>query len=290
VNDASSDLYTFFMEKAFSLLRSGGLFSFIVSSRFLRTSYAAKLRDHLRKSCRILRIVDFGGLPVFANAKDTYVCIPVFAKTSPEQTVQICKVPSLSNLRLDELVSAQSYTAPLSQFTTESWSLASKAERATFEKILRVGKPLGEVVGGRIYYGIKTGLNEAFEIDRAKRDAIVRACPPAKDIVRPFFGGQNIRRYYAEDAGRFLISMPSGWTAEQMLSGGTKASTSSERAAWNWLSSKFQPIAEHLEQFRDAAKARQDSGEFWWELRPCDYYEAFSKKKVIYPDITKGPS
>ena len=289
VNDAASDLYTFFMEKALSLIRTGGLFSFIVSSSFLRTSYAAKLRDFLRKNIRIVRVVDFGGLPVFAHAKDTYVCIPLFAKSSPERTVEICKVSSLSNLRLDEFVASHSYPAPLAQFTSDSWSLASEGQRTTFEKILKAGTPLGKVVGGRIYYGIKTGLNEAFEIDKPKRNEIVKSCSAAADIIRPFFGGQNIRRYYAEDAGRFLIAMPSGWTRGRMLSGGARASTSSERAAWNWLNSEFQPVAEHLEQFREAAKARQDSGEFWWELRPCDYYEVFSKTKVIYPDITKGP-
>ena len=27
---------------------------------------------------------------------------------------------------------------------------------------------------------------------------------------------------------------------------------------------------------------RYDKGEFWWELRACDYYDAFDKPKIIY--------
>ena len=54
-------------------MRDGGLFSIIVSSSFLRTTYGEPLRRTLKKRAAILRIVDFGGLAVFANAKDTYV-------------------------------------------------------------------------------------------------------------------------------------------------------------------------------------------------------------------------
>lgn len=35
---------------------------------------------------------------------------------------------------------------------------------------------------------------------------------------------------------------------------------------------------------------REDHGRFWWELRPCAYYDAFDKPKVLYVDITWSPS
>ena len=78
--DGVADLYAYFMEKGMRLLRDGGLLSIIVSSSFLRDLYGEPLRATLKKHAAVLRIVDFGGLPVFANAKDTYVCIPLLAK------------------------------------------------------------------------------------------------------------------------------------------------------------------------------------------------------------------
>ncbi len=48
-------------------------------------------------------------------------------------------------------------------------------------------------------------------------------------------------------------------------------------------------MARHLEQFTEAAKKRQDQGEYWWELRPCDYYDVLDGPKIVYPDIAKGP-
>ncbi len=68
--DGVADLYAYFMEKGVGLLRDGGLFSIIVSSSFLRASYGRALRETLKKHAAVLRLVDFGGLPVFANAKD----------------------------------------------------------------------------------------------------------------------------------------------------------------------------------------------------------------------------
>jgi hypothetical protein len=32
-----------------------------------------------------------------------------------------------------------------------------------------------------------------------------------------------------------------------------------------------------------------DKGQYWWELRSCDYYEAFEKPKIFWPDIAKFP-
>jgi hypothetical protein len=41
------------------------------------------------------------------------------------------------------------------------------------ERLRKVGTPLGEYVKGRFYYGIKTGLNEAFVVDRVTRDRLI---------------------------------------------------------------------------------------------------------------------
>ena len=36
-------------------------------------------------------------------------------------------------------------------------------------------------------------------------------------------------------------------------------------------------------------KKRQDQGDYWWELRPCDYYQHLDAPKIVFPDICKGP-
>ena len=54
----------------------------------------------------------------------------------------------------------------------EPWSIISPAELALKRKIEKVGKPLKEW-DINIYFGIKTGCNEAFLIDEAKREELI---------------------------------------------------------------------------------------------------------------------
>ena len=44
--------------------------------------------------------------------------------------------------------------------------------------------------------------------------------------------------------------------------------------AWEWFSRKNYPaIAKHLLPYKTKAAKRTDKGDFWWELRACDYYK-----------------
>ena len=74
--------------------------------------------------------------------------------------------------------------------------------------------------------------------------------------------------------------MPKGWTREK---------SKGAKDAWGWFSKNYPAIANHLLPFADDAKKRCDQGEYWWELRACDYYGEFEKPKIIYPNICKRP-
>jgi hypothetical protein len=74
-----------------------------------------------------------------------------------------------------------------------------------------------------------------------------------------------------------------------MLAAKKSASQLSEREAWSWFSHEHPKLAIHLEGYVEACRKRQDQGDYWWELRPCDYYAYFDKPKIIFPDICKGP-
>ncbi len=284
-----ADLYAYFMEKGVKLLRNGGLFSIIVSSSFLRATYGEPLRRILKKHAAVLRIVDFGGLAVFSNAKDTYVCIPLLAKGGTQERVEISTVDSLEFHSLSEQVTTNFFTIPHERLSAEAWSLKSDEEAAAFANVMKAGKPLGEYVGRKFFRGILTGLNEAFEINAAQVTALTKSSPASKSLIKPFVGGQDIRRYFIRGEGRHLIVIPCGWTRQHISAASNGSSDFSEREAWNWFSQKHRAIAEHLASFTDALRKRQDQGDYWWELRACDYYEYLDAPKIIFPDICKGP-
>ena len=285
--ESTADLFTYFMERSVrELVREGGRFAYIVSSSFLRTAYGEKLRSALKRHATIERIVDFGGLPVFESAKDTYVCIPILSKTPQAQRVEIARVESLKQTDWSAALSKCDYTIPHSRLSARAWSLDTDAQDALFTKVMKTGKALGQYLGGKMFYGIKTGLNEAFVITDEKRNALARNAATAP-LIHPVVGGENIRRYFIESDGEHLIVMPSGWTRARMTEAGLTARRESE--AWAWLESKHPSLAAHLAPFEAACRKREDQGDYWWELRPCDYYGSLEEPKIVFPDICKGP-
>jgi hypothetical protein len=283
-----ADLYVYFMERGIRALKQGGFYSIIVSSSFLRTTFAESLRRFLKKSTAVLRIVDFGGLAVFPNAKDTYVCVPLLAKLSQPTRVEICRVNALNFDDLDAYVSKHRYVIPHESLADVAWSTRNSTETALVRKIKERGHPLGEYVDRRMFYGIKTGLNEAFELSADQARKIISASKRSRCLIKPILGGEDIRRYFVRPVGKFWIVVPSGWTRQQMRASKVVGGIS-ENQAWTWFSKRHKAIATHLRKFEPACRKRQDQGEFWWELRPCDYYEYFESPKIVFPDICKGP-
>src|SRR5205085_6892610 len=122
-----------------------------------------------------------------------------------------------------------------------------------------------------------------FIVHQVTRDRIVRADPASSDLLKPVLQGEDLRPWYQEEEGRWLIVLPSGWTREAF------GADLTEEEAWALFSVRNPALAAHLLPFAEAARKRWDKGHYWWELRSCDYYEAFDKPKIIWPDIAKLP-
>src|ERR1035441_7999360 len=77
------------------------------------------------------------------------------------------------------------------------------------QKLSAGRRTLAEYTGKKFYYGIKTGLNEAFVIDRGTRDRFVQQHPASGTMLRPFVQGTHLRPFYIEDSDQFLITLKS---------------------------------------------------------------------------------
>jgi type I restriction-modification system DNA methylase subunit len=168
------DIYCFFYEQGFDLLRDGGVLTFISSNKFQRAGYGKGLRQ-LLASQRIHVLIDFCELPVFEAATDPMIVIvaKASAAVSVEFPVLVVKDEVEFGSLRQSLASRASRYKP-DQLKAEGWSLEGVHGLALVEKLRAKGTPLGDYVKGRFYYGIKTGLNEAFVIDRATRDRLIR--------------------------------------------------------------------------------------------------------------------
>jgi len=282
----TADLFVYFFGQGLRLLRHGGRLSYISSNSWLRANYATALRSVLRQTSTVETLIDLGDNRVFADAPDLYPAIHVVRRESPppDHTAKVAVFTRGEGLQgFARRVATK--LAPLSIYDQpdSGWQLGDAASRTLFAKLMAGGRPLGEVVNGQMYRGVLTGLNEAFIVDQATRDRLIKADPTCSAILKPMLRGEDLRPWYQEDEGRWLIVLPSGWTRA------TLGEDLDEGPAWTQLCTRYPALAEHLYPFAGAARKRQDKGKYWWELRACDYYPAFDKPKILWPDITKIP-
>ena len=275
-----ADLYSYFFEKGIGLLNNKGLFGIIVANKWMRANYGEPLRKWLKQQT-IQQIIDFGDLPVFQQAT-TYPCIIIAGKDVSATGLE----PFTVNVKTLEFESLEKYVdankQKLKQQTLEDgdWNLGSETAQQLLKKIQSAGIPLGEYVKGKNYRGVLTGLNEAFVIDAETRNRLIAEDVRSEKIIKPFLAGRDVKRYEGLKSNKFLILFPRGFT-------NTKGAN--PKNAWKWLEDNYSSIASYLKEFEEKGKKRTDKGDYWWELRACDFYDEFEKPKIIYPNICKQP-
>jgi len=267
-------LYGYFIEKGLKILRPKGSLAFCIPDTFLRTNHARPLRKFLLTK-QIEEIVDFGDLPVFKTAT-TYPCIIRVSNNKPAKEFCVSKVETLDFPDLDGYVKEHRHPMDQHTLTDGGWTLGDKRTENLLKKLQSAGSPLEEYVMGGIFRGLITGLNEAFVINEKIKNQLIDADPKSATIIKPFLTGKDIKRYVPPEKGKNVILMPKGWTNKQ--SGNVKNK-------WKWFRENYPAIAQHLEPFNESAKIPCDKGDYWWELRACEYYDEFEKVKIFYPDI-----
>jgi hypothetical protein len=263
-------LYGYYIEKGLKILRPKGSLAFCIPNTFLRTNHARSLRKFLLTK-QIEEIVDFGDLPVF-NTATTFPCIIRISNNEPAKEFCVSKVETLDFPSLDGYVKEHRHPMDQRTLTEGGWTLGDKRTENLLKKLQSVGTPLEEYVMGAVYYGIKTGLNKAFVIDDQIKGKLIEEDPKSEELIKPFVISKDIKRYQPPRSGKYIILMQKGWTITQ--SGDAKNK-------WNWLKENYPAIARHLEPFSESAEKRIDKGDFWWEIRACDYYSEFEKPKLI---------
>jgi len=274
VYQGTADLYAYFFEKGISLLRPKGLFSFIVANKWMRANYGKPLRRYLLTK-QIEEIVDFGDLPVFKTAT-TYPCIIRVSQEKPVREFCAAKVDALDFASLDEYVKEHWHPIDPHTLTDDEWTLGDKGTENLLKKVRNVGRPLIEYVNEAIYSGIKTGLNKSFVIDEEIKNKLILEDPKSAEIIKPYLFGREIKRYQTSKSKKYLIFIPKGWT---------KNKSGDSKNKWKWLVDNYPAIGHFFEPFSLEGEQRSDKGDYWWELRACDYYDIYEKPKIIYSEI-----
>ena len=150
-----------------------------------------------------------------------------------------------------------------------SWVILSPIEQSIKRKIESIGVPLKDW-DISINYGIKTGFNEAFIIDGAKKDELIAADPKSAEIIRPILRGRDIKRYGYDFADLWLINTHNGIKEQGILPVDVN---------------KYPAIKAHLDQYYDVISKRYDKGDTPYNLRNCIYTDDFSRQKIVWGNL-----
>jgi hypothetical protein len=260
VADDRTDLYAYFFERGVNVLKEGGRLGYISSSTFFRTGSGENLRHFLGDGVAIETVVDFGDLQIFEGVT-TYPAVLTLSKGKPNDggTLDFLKVDALPK-DLEAEFAARSLTMPRARLGEGSWQFEGEPLAKLRDKIVKGKKTLGEIYGAPLY-GIKTGLNDAFIIDRATRDRLVAQDKKTAKLLKPFLRGENVKRWRVEPEGLFLINTPKG-----------KVDIDAYPAIRDWLL----PFKPELE--------KRATKQEWFELQQAQlaYQPSFSTPKIIY--------
>lgn len=263
----SADLYCLFVERAYSLLKKNGYFSFIMPNKWMLVDYGKELRQFMSQTS-LKKILNFGDVQFFVDAT-IYVCIFVSQKSGDKMPVLACSLNSKNyHGEFEKEVNAATFEFPAENFGASEWSIRNKLHDSVLQK-MNVGTALKDMPIS-IYRGILTGFNDAFFIDGKTREKLIAEDPKSEELIKPLLRGRDINAWVTE-SDQYLINPHNGIK---------------ERNIAPINIDEYPAIKKHLDQFIDKLVKRGDKGDTPYNLRNCAYLEDFSKPKIIYPEIT----
>ncbi|EPS8270677.1 class I SAM-dependent DNA methyltransferase [Campylobacter coli] len=285
VYKGTSDIYTYFYELGFNVLKDNGVLSYITSNKYTRAGYGEALREFLLKNVKVLEYTDLNGIKVFDSATvDTSILCFEKSKSKDNKF----KYLALSN----EILKTCAYDIGLykdfaefsqNSLSKESFTFSDENTSALKAKIERIGTPLKEWQGLNIYRGILTGYNEAFIITTEKRNEILANCKDEAEkertakLIRKMLRGRDIKRYRYEWAGLWVINAHNGYKNQN----GEKVEAINIE--------NYPSLKKHFDEFYPQLEKRADKGLTPYNLRNCAYIEEFEREKIVYSEIVRKP-
>jgi len=277
----SSDIYCLFYENGIQILKQKGLLTYITSNSWLRTQYGALLRKYLVEKANPLLLLNIEDKQMFEEATVESNIITIEKAIWNKQLQAVSLKEDFSHERpLQEYFAAHSIV--VAELPESGWIIGNVLEVILKAKIENGSKTIKEF-DYPINYGIKTGFNDAFFISTAIKEKLIKEDPQCQDIIKPALRGKDISKYNYTWKDIWVILIKQGCTNEKRRKEGAE----------EYFSKAFPSVYKFLKTTGENIKgkgkglfARDDQGDYWWELRPCVYYEEFAKEKIVWGELS----
>ena len=261
---STGDVYCLFYEKSFELLKDKGTLVFITSNKWMKGGYGKSLRKFFSE-INSQKIINLGPGIFHSATVDTNIYI---GRNEPFSNM----VKGISIDKRKQVIQlANKDFIPIKNPDESSWIVRDEVDLMISKAFENHGKQL-KYWNLNINRGILTGFNEAFIIDKAKRDILIKEDEKSEAVIRPILKGREIERYFAEWSNDYLINVHNGIK---------------EIGLDPIDINKYPSIKKHLDsdELWERVKLRQDQGNTPYNLRNCAYLYEFKKEKVIWKRI-----
>jgi hypothetical protein len=265
VYDGRADIYTYFIKSGFNILKPQGVLIFITSNKYFVRGYGKNIRKFLANEVTIKQIINFGELPVFQASVDSAIILAT--NTIPVRGKNVFYFAQAKNQKdiysIDYFFRSNSYSQKIESLSEDVWVLESPDKIKLLEKIKNNKNTLGDVF--EIFGGIKTGLDEAFVINKATREKLIKLDSKSQELIKPWFKGREVKKWFA-DYSNFIIYIPQNKIDID----------------------QYKAIKDHLLVFKSKLIKRA-TNQKWYELQQPQerFTKLFDGEKIIYSEIAK---
>ncbi len=276
VYTGTADLFLYFYERGLQFVKDAHRLGYITSGTYMNSNSAKPFRQYIHEHAGMEWVANFGENQPFRGAEMVYPTIAILRNNTKKDTFR----GSLPFANLQPALENGEWVDSLSKITEmEEWRFQPVELTNLFKKVATSSQTMGSLVQNQIYYGVKTGLNEAFIIDNTTRLRLISQHPASAELIKPMISGENLRPWHQRNNNEYLIFCRTGTDINQ-----------------------YPAIHEYLSQFRERLEpkpsdwkggnwqGRKQGTYKWYEIQDqVAYFAEFEKPKIFWSEISKLP-
>lgn len=277
-----ADLYVYFFEKAFEILKKDGIMGYICSSKYTTTTYGQKLREYMVEKCDIKYFIDFDDLDVFKNiiAYPSILIAGLKQENQKLEDTQYCYFEYLDTA-IENYFSTNKRLYPQEKISPDVWNFLEDEIGELNEKLLNKYKTLESILGNP-NAGVKTGRNGAYILSESQAADLIKADPKSQEIIKSYANGKDIKPYTINPKHYIIFPYLENKDSSQL----------------ELVDIELYPaVKDYLETFKISLESRaiikdglQNGSKKWYEYQQINKNFSFEKEYIVYPDIANRSS
>lgn len=274
------DIYVLFIEKAFSLINTKGIVSYIHPHRLLNADYGKGIRKFLLDNKGVKEIINFGTEQIFETAT-TYTGI--FFYSNNNENISVSEATSRILFNKNNLL------IDYDSLSEEQWIFKSKVESNLLKKLTNQTQSMQDIFEG-IYQGVITVGDDIFVLEGKIENNIFKGYSKALDknviieseLMKQLLKGENIRRY-KQPKSNYYIFYP------HIIENG-KTKPIKEEVLIKDYPLGYEYISNFKNELKEKKKKYKTNPEYWYSLHRAREKYIFESKKILTPQLQNYPN